>query len=192
MAELALAARDALLVIDLQAGFDDPVWSSRNNPGCEANVAALVAEWRRASRPVIFVRHDSSVAGSPLAPGSPGNAFKPELTGAPDLLIVKSVHSAFYGRPDLDGWLQEQSIGGLVVTGITTDHCCETTARMAGDLGYRVLFAIDATHTFDRRLPSGELVSADEVTKVAAASLHDEFSQVVTTADLLQASAELG
>jgi len=191
VAEVALAARDALLVIDLQVGFDFPIWGPRNNPGCEANVAALVQEWRRASRPVVFVRHDSRVLGSPLAPGSPGNAFKPQLEGEPDLLVVKSVHSAFYGRPDLDGWLQERSIQGLVVAGITTDHCCETTARMAGDLGYRVLFALDATHTFDRRLPGGDTVSADEVTRVSAASLHDEFSQVVTTADLLRASADV-
>jgi nicotinamidase-related amidase len=186
--ELALSARDALLVVDLQRGFDDPVWGRRNNPDCEANVATLLAEWRQAGRPIVFVRHDSKVAGSPLAPGSPGNAFKPELTGNADLLVTKSVHSAFYGRPDLDAWLQEHEIQGLVVTGIATDHCCETTVRMAGDLGYRVLFAIDATCTFDRRLPGGEVVEADEVARVTAASLHNEFCQVVTTDDLLQAS----
>ena len=191
MAELALSARDALLVVDLQDGFEDPVWGRRNNPGCEANVAALVEEWRRARRPVVFVRHDSLVAGSPLAPGAPGNAFKAQLTGEPDLLVVKSVHSAFYGRPDLDAWLQGLGIQGVVVSGITTDHCCETTARMAGDLGYRVLFALDATHTFDRRLPGGDVVEAEEVTRVAAASLHGEFCQVVTTADPLRASTDL-
>jgi nicotinamidase-related amidase len=191
VAELALSARDALLVIDLQLGFDEPVWGRRNNPGCEANVGALLEEWRRARRPVVFVRHDSKVAGSPLAPGAPGHAFKPQLTGEPDLLVVKSVHSAFYGRPDLDSWLQEREIQGLVVTGITTDHCCETTARMAGDLGYRVLFAVDATHTFDRRLPGGDSVSAEDLTRAAAASLHDTFCQVVSTEDLLQASAHV-
>ena len=189
--EVALGERDALVVIDLQAGFDDPIWGNRNNPSCEANVAALVGEWRRTGRPVVFVRHDSRVAGSPLAPGATGNAFKPELAGEPDLLVEKSVHSAFYGRPDLDDWLQLRGVSGLVIAGITTDHCCETTARMAGDLGYRVLFALDATCTFDRRLPSGEPVPADDVARVTAAVLHDEFCQVVTTARLLEASAQV-
>lgn len=192
MTEVALGKRDALLVIDLQVGFEDPVWGARNNPACEDNVAALVSEWRRAQRPLVFVRHDSRVIGSPLAPAAPGNRFKPQLDGEPDLLVEKSVHSAFYGRPDLDAWLQQNGVEGVVIAGITTDHCCETTARMAGDLGYRVLFAVDATHTFDRRLPSGEVVGADEVTRVSAASLHDEFCQVVFTAGLMEASAQLG
>ena len=59
------------------AGFDDAgYWGRRNNPACEANVAPLIAAWRAAGRPVVFVRHDSDEPGSPLAPATPGNAFK--------------------------------------------------------------------------------------------------------------------
>ena len=69
--------------------------------------------------------------------------------------------------------------------GITTDHCVETTARMGGDLGYDVLVVLDATHTFDRTGPDGTVVTADELARATATSLHDEFATVVSTADLV-------
>jgi nicotinamidase-related amidase len=74
-----------------------------------------------------------------------------------------------------------------VITGITTNHCCETTARVGGNLGYDVLFAIDATHTFDRTGPDGLTYQADQLAAVTAANLHDEFATVITTSALLTA-----
>jgi nicotinamidase-related amidase len=184
----AMAAHDesALVVVDVQRAFDDSGhWGRRNNPACEANVEALIGAWRAAGRPLVYVRHDSDEPGSPLASGAPGNAFKDVVTGEPDLLVVKRVNSAFYGDPDLHAWLGERGIGSIALCGITTDHCVETTARMGGNLGYEVLFALDATHTFDRTGPDGTGVSADELARATAASLHGEFATVVSTADLL-------
>lgn len=181
-----MRALDALIVVDLQGGFEDPSWGRRDNPACEANVARLAREWRRQGWPVVVARHDSREPGSPLAPGRPGNALKPALDGAaPDLLVVKSVHSCFHGRPALDGWLRGRGVEAVTVCGITTDHCCSTTARVAADLGYRVRFVLDATHTFDRRDPAGALVPAEEVARVTAASLDGEFASVVRTDDCL-------
>jgi len=181
-------AATALVVVDVQRAFEDEeYWGRRNNPDCEANVAALLAEWRAQGRPVVFVRHDSDEDVSPLRPGEPGNAFKPELTGEPDLLVTKQVNSAFYGDPDLDAWLRGRDISSFALCGITTNHCVETTARMGGNLGYDVLFVLDACHTFDREGPDGKVVTADEITRATAASLHDEFATVVKTADLLSA-----
>lgn len=176
----------ALLVVDVQRGFDDPHWGRRNNARCEANVAALIATWRERGRPLVFVRHDSRTPGSPLAPGTPGNAFKVAVSGDPDLLVVKHTNSAFYGEPDLHQWLHERAIGALAICGITTNHCCETTARMAGNLGYRVFFVSDATHTFDRTAPDGSLIPAEDVQRMTEANLHGEFATVVATAELLR------
>lgn len=175
----------ALLVVDLQLGFEDPSYGERNNPSCEQNVARLIAAWRERHQPVVFVRHESRNADSPLAPGTPGHQFKPQLTGEPDLLVTKHVHSAFYGQPDLDHWLQDHGVEAVAICGITTDHCCETTARMASDLGYATAFVLDATHTFDRMTPAGELVTADEVARATAASLHREFAAVLATDEIL-------
>lgn len=181
--------RTALVVIDLQLAFDDhPYWSPtgrRNNPACESNVAALIAEWRDHGRPVVFVRHDSVEEGSPLRPEAPGNAFKPEVTGEPDVLVAKSTNSAFYGEPDLHAWLTGRGLGAIAVCGISTNHCVETTARMGGNLGHDVLFVLDACHTFDRLGPDGVLITAEELTRATAASLHGEFATVVNTGDLL-------
>jgi nicotinamidase-related amidase len=176
----------ALLVIDFQQAFDDVAyWGQRNNPRCEENVVALVAAWRSRRLPVVVVRHDSVEEGSPLRPSEPGNALKPELEGDPDLLVTKSVHSSFHGVPNLDGWLRERGIDHVVVCGVATDHCCETTARVACDLGYRVTIPIDATHTFDRQGPDGEVIGADEIAQRTAASLNGEFATITETAALL-------
>jgi nicotinamidase-related amidase len=181
--------RTALVVVDVQRAFDDAdYWGPRNNPGCEANVAALLAAWREVRRPVVFVRHDSDEAVSPLRPDEPGNAFKPEITGEPDLLVTKQVNSAFHGEPDLAAWLRERELGGIAVCGITTNHCCETTARVGGNVGFDVLFVLDATHTFDREGPDGTVMTADELARATATSLHGEFATVVSTADLTRPS----
>ena len=175
----------ALLVIDVQMGFDDPVWGRRNNPECEENIAALIGAWRTAGRPLVFVRHDSVLRESPLRPGQPGNALRPALSGEPDLLVAKDVNSAFMGKPDLHSWLQERGVTGVAVVGVQTNYCCETTARMAGNLGYDTLFVLDATHTFDLPAFGGGVISADELARVTATNLDGEFADVVMTADLL-------
>ena len=181
--------RPALIVVDVQAGFDDAeFWGPRDNPSCEGNIAALVRLWRSESWPVVFVRHDSDNPLSPLSPSSPGHAFKDVIEGSPDLLISKRVNSSFYGTPDLHAWLGVEGIGQVVICGITTNHCCETTARMAGNLGYDTYFVIDATHTFDRVGPDGTTVPAATLSAVTATNLHDEFATVVTTEDLLSVS----
>ena len=184
-------SRTALVVVDVQQAFDElEYWSPtghRDNPACEANVGALIEAWRSQGRPLVYVRHDSDEAGSPLRPGTPGNAFRDVVAGDPDLLVSKQVNSAFYGSPDLDGWLRAQEIGSIAICGATTNHCCETTARMAGNLGYDVLFVLDATHTFDRVGPDGTLMRAEELARATATSLHGEFATVVSTADVLAA-----
>lgn len=181
------AARSALLVIDVQRGFDEPGWGRRDNPACDANVARLLEAWRSRAHPVVVVRHDSVEPDSPLQPGSPGNRLKDIVPDDPDLLVTKHVNSAFYGRPDLHAWLRGQGIRRLAICGITTNHCCETTARMAGNLGYAVDFVLDATHTFDRAGPDGRVVAAEEFARATAASLHGEFARVVATDELLTA-----
>ncbi len=176
----------ALLVIDVQQGFsDEAYWGPRNNPHAEDNMRRLLAVWRARGAPVVLVRHDSTSPGSPLRPGLPGNQLQPWVQGDHALLVAKSVNSAFYGTPDLHQWLQAERIGDLVLCGATTNHCCETSARMAGNLGYRVRFVLDATFTHDRAGPDERVISADELTKATAASLHGEFAEVCFTADVL-------
>jgi nicotinamidase-related amidase len=72
----------------------------------------------------------------------------------------------------------------VVITGIQTNYCCETTARMAGNLGFETIFAIDATATFPKETEYGVL-SADELYRATAINLDGEFAQVLTTQQVL-------
>ncbi|MFH8621527.1 cysteine hydrolase family protein [Streptomyces vietnamensis] len=186
----------ALVVIDVQKGFEQEFWGRRNNPEAEANIAALIDAWQETGRPVVFVRHDSPRAGSPLETGTEGNAFKDfveERRGkgsGPELFVTKSVNSAFYGEPDLDAWLKGAGVEQFVVVGIQTNMCNETTARMGGNLGYDVLFPLDAMHTFDLAGPFGWTQTAEELTRATAVSLHGgRFARVVSTEDVLKGAS---
>ncbi|WP_369382874.1 cysteine hydrolase family protein [Streptomyces sp. cg36] len=186
----------ALVVVDVQKGFDESeFWGPRDNPAADGNIAALITAWQDTGRPVVFVRHDSDKPGSPLRGGSEGNGFKEYVEerrgkgSGPELLVTKSVNSAFYGTPDLHEWLKAAGIHQVVLVGIQTNMCVETTARMGGNLGYDVLVALDATHTFDLTGPNGWRLTADELAKASAVSLHGGgFAQVVTTAELIGAA----
>jgi nicotinamidase-related amidase len=183
----ARRADTALVVIDVQGAFDDPRWGRRNNRDADRNIANLVDAFGNAGLPVVFVQHTSGKPGSLFHPNNSGHALKDYLrTSVPDLLVTKTVHSSFYGTPDLHRWLAGSGIGRLVISGISTNHCCETTARVAGDLGYDVLFALDATHTFDRIGPEGHVVTADELARTTATNLHAEFATVLTTQQVLE------
>jgi nicotinamidase-related amidase len=173
--------RAALIVVDVQQGFDDPVWGPRNNPACEENVATLIDAWRAAGQPIVFVRHDSTEPGSPFTPGTPGNELRDVLSGEPDLLVAKSVNSAFHGEPDLAEWLRGEGIERVVVCGVQTNMCCETTARVAANLDFDMTFVLDATHTFDLPAHDGGTISADELARVTATNLDPEFGRVVDT-----------
>jgi nicotinamidase-related amidase len=177
-------SKTALLLIDVQKGFDEPPWGRRNNPQAEANMARLLAAWRRAKRPVIHVRHCSTEPDSPLRPERPGNACKAEAQPLPgEKQFSKTVNSAFIGT-DLEPHLHEQGISSLVIVGLTTDHCVSTTTRMAANLGFDVTLVEDATATFEREY-NGRFFTADEIHQINLASLHGEFCTVRSTAAIL-------
>ncbi|MGY3680712.1 nicotinamidase-related amidase [Streptomyces sp. TE33382] len=105
-----------------------------------------------------------------------------------ELFVTKSVNSAFYGTPDLDTWLREAGVRQIVVAGIQTNMCAETTARMAGNLGYGVFFPLDATYTFDGVGPWGWTLGAEELARATAVSLHGGgFARVVGSRELVAA-----
>ena len=176
----------ALIIVDVQKGVDDARWGRRNNSEAEANIARLLDAWRRSNRPIFHVQHSSRLRDSPLSPSAAGHAIKEIVaprTGEP--VISKSVNSAFIGT-DLEERLRGSGIRTIVVTGLTTDHCVATTARMAGNLGFDTYVVSDATATFDRQGADGKQYSAEEVHAINLASLNEEFAHIITTNALLE------
>jgi nicotinamidase-related amidase len=175
----------ALLVIDVQQGFDDPKWGNRNNPDAEKNIARLLEFWRSKNWPVIHVQHNSTDPDSPLRPERSGNKFKESTRPLENEKIIgKNVHSAFIGT-DLESYLREHGIKTLIITGLTTNHCVSTTTRMSGNLGFTTYLVSDATATFDREGPHGEIFRAEDIHKISLANLHGEFATVVCTKDIV-------
>ena len=175
----------ALLSIDVQKGFDDPIWGVRNNPDAETKIASLISQWRNKGLPVIHIQHCSIEPNSPLRPGLLGNEFKDEARPLPgEKVFAKTVNSAFIGTR-LEKHLRENYIESLVVVGLTTDHCVSTSTRMAGNLGFNVTLVSDATATFDREGEDGTHYLADQIHKIHLASLNGEFCTVLTTNEVL-------
>jgi nicotinamidase-related amidase len=170
-----------LLVIDVQCAFDEPGWAERNNPDAEKRVSELLAAWRDAAAPLVHVRHESESPAGRFHRGTPGFEFKPEaepLQGEP--VVDKRTNSAFVNT-GLEEGLRADGAEQVVVAGLTTDHCCSTTARSASDLGFETWFVADATATHAR---AG--FDAETMHRTALASLDGEFAQIVTTADAIE------
>lgn len=188
---IRLPANSALLVVDLQQGFDDPIWGPRNNHDAETNVARLIAAWRTAQWPVFHVFHDSLSPESPLRRGASGNAPKPEAEPEEgETIIRKTVNSAFIGT-SLEADLRNARVDTLVVVGLTTNHCISTSVRMAGNLNFATYVVSDATATFNRTGLDGRDRPAEEVHAAALSDLQGEFATVIDTPSLLEALARV-
>lgn len=197
MAESPDVSNAALVLVDVQHGFRDPGWGrSHNLETGIANIVKLGQAWNERRLPVVKVRHDSTHPQSTLRTGSRGNDLLPEVQALHEaLLVAKTVNSSFLGTPDLSQWLRASGISTIVVAGIQTNLCVETTARMGGNLGFDVVVPLDATATFDLEGPSLAgcpplRLGAEELMKATAVNLHgDGFARVTDTASVLESLA---
>lgn len=181
-----LPQSSALIVIDVQEAFLDPRWGERNNPEAESNIARLLAAWRASGRPVRHVVHDSTEPNSLLRPDCPGNAVQTvALPNGDERVYRKQVNSAFIGT-NLERDLRQDGIDTLVIVGLTTNHCVSTSARMAGNLGFKTYVVSDATAAFARTALDGTQRPAEAVHGAALSDLHEEFATVIDTAEILK------
>lgn len=187
---MILPSNATLLVIDVQRAIDDPSWAAdgpRNNPGAEANIAALLAAWRQRGLPLFHVKHDSTFPISTYRPGQPGNDFKPEAAPLPgETIVVKHTNSAFIGT-ELDRLLRQTRLSTLVMCGVITNNSVEATVRMAGNLGFETYLVEDACFTFARKDYRGRLRTAEEVHDMSLANMDNQYCTVTNTGEILAA-----
>ncbi len=175
----------ALIPIDIQTGFRDAYWGTRNNPDAEKSMEEFFTFWRARDWPIFHVQHLSTLPHSPLRPGQAGAEFMDFARPRPgELVFQKSVNSAFIGT-QLEDSLRQKGIRKIVAMGFTTDHCVSTTTRMAANLGFEVHLSQDALATFNRVDHLGRKFDAETIHQTALASLHGEFATVHTQVDLL-------
>jgi nicotinamidase-related amidase len=176
-----------LLLLDMQKGMSRPAAGRRNNPQAEANMATLLSAWRKVGAPVVHVRHISRTVGSPFLPGQVGAEFQEELQPLEtEHVVEKNVPDAFI-HSGLERWLHVRDLRALVIVGVSTNCCVESTARTAGNLGFQTRVVSDATFAFDRTDYAGTLRSAAEVHALSLANLQGEFAEIVSTQEALKA-----
>jgi nicotinamidase-related amidase len=176
----------ALILIDIQKGFLDPVWGTRNNPAFEENVSRLLERWREKGFAIYHVQHLSTEEKSPLRPDRPGASFMNFASPqGSEPVIQKKVNSAFIGT-SMERMLREAGHRTLLFAGLTTDHCVSTTVRMASNMGFKSMIAADGAATFNRVGADGKGYGADLVHSISLASLRGEFAEICSTQELLR------
>jgi len=179
-------SQSALLVIDAQDSFKvSSNWERRNNLDFEKNVIALIEAFRRAGLPVVFFLHTDSDEGFTTDSSyfKLMDGFKPQA-GEP--LWVKNTRNCFTSTP-LVPYLLEKGVRKVVVTGIQMEQCCETTTRVAADLGYAVDFVTEATMTFP--IPNwdnpGQELGVKEIQERTEYALRRRFARIASVAELV-------
>jgi nicotinamidase-related amidase len=181
--------KSCLIVIDAQESFRHrPYFTQRDLGAYAAAQNALIEGCAAAGIPIVRIFHvdGPAEAGNPFALESGHVRALSELVPfEPAATYIKHRHSALVGT-GLDVWLTQQGIGRLIVSGIRTEQCCETTTRHASDLGWAVDFVTEATLTFDMAQPDGRPLSAAEIRARTATVLECRFAKVCTVAQALE------
>ena len=176
----------ALVVVDVQESFRHrPYFSERDVAAFTKALQALIDGARSRGIPVVQIFHVEETGAFSLESG-----HVVTLRGIgiePDAVFRKHRHSALVGT-GLDVWLVQHGVRRVIVSGIRTEQCCETTTRHLSDSGYEVDFVTDATLTFPTVDRHGRTWSADDIKARTELALHDRFARVATVEEALSAA----
>ena len=177
-----------LIVIDAQESFRQRAgWNEALAASYLPHQNALITGAVAQGLPVVRIFHSQGPeeAGNPFSQVS--GHVRP-LTGLQDFAaaatFTKNRHSALLGT-GLQVWLTENHIRKILISGIRTEQCCETTARHASDLGWDIDYVLDATLTFDMTQPDGATLSAADIKTRTATVLAGRFARVCTVEQAL-------
>lgn len=177
------ADQTALIVIDAQESFRHrDYWSDDDTAAYFDRQQALIDGARAGGIPVLQVFHVEPEGAFSLASGHV-RTLAP-LACTPDAVFHKTRHSALVGS-GLGIWLTERGIRRVLVSGIRTEQCCETTARHASDSGYAVDFVSEATLTFAMTARDGRRWSAAEIRARTELVLDGRFARIVDVGEAL-------
>ena len=176
----------ALIVIDVHESFRHrPYWSEAELPAYLEKQQALIDGCVARGVPVVQIFHVEQDGAFALASGNVRSLEG--LAIAPDVVFHKSFHSALAGTA-LAQWLAARGIGHLIISGIRTEQCCETTTRHASDSGFKVDYVTEATLTFAMTHGrSGRTYTPQEIRERTELVLEGRFARIATVAQALAA-----
>jgi len=175
----------ALVVIDVQQSFlHRPYWRGEEAEPFRARLLELIAGCRSRGVPVLHVLHEEPGSGGPFDPASGHVRELDWLPAGPNATFRKRVHSALVDG-GLHEWLRAHGLRRLVICGIRTEQCCETTTRHASDLGFEVTYVTEATLTFPMTHSSGRVYSAAEIRERTELVLEGRFARIATVPEAL-------
>lgn len=173
----------ALIVIDAQESFRHrPYFREEELPSYITAQQALIDGAKAAGIPIVQIFHDDG--DWPFSEASGFVKTLAPLRLEPDVTFRKRRHSALVGS-GLDVWLVEHGIKRVIVSGIRTEQCCETTTRHASDLGYEVDYVTEATLTFPMTGADGREYSSAEIKARTELVLAGRFARIATVAEAL-------
>jgi nicotinamidase-related amidase len=173
-----------LVVVDAQESFRHrPYWSNEEVEGFTARLQRLIDGAKAQGIPVVQVFHVEGEGVFSLPSGHVKTLA--ELSITPDAVFYKHSHSALVGS-GLDVWLVQHGIRKVIVSGIRTEQCCETTTRHASDMGYDVDYVTEATLTFAMTDRRGRMWSPQEIRERTELVLADRFARIVTVEEALE------
>lgn len=176
-------SRSALINIDTQQSFfHRDYWQEDDVPAFQQAILRLISGCQDLGVPVVDIFHVDDEGTFSLASGSV--KAMPFLSHKADVTFEKHVHNAFTDT-GLDYWLRTQGINHLIICGLRTEQCCETTTRVASDLGYRVSFVSEAMLTFPMRW-KGVTLDAATLRHRTETVLAGRFADVQTVAECLE------
>ena len=150
----------ALLVIDMQVGLVAGAYRAGEVLG---TIATLLAKARSSGTTVVYLQHESDEF-EPLKRGTATWQIHPEIVPAEgELVIPKRASDSFYQTP-LRRELEAKGVRHIVVTGMMTEACVDTTSRAAISLGYDVTLVGDAHTTWNGRLPAAQIIEHHNAT----------------------------
>lgn len=175
----------ALIVIDAQESFRHrPYWSDADAPAFLAKLQILIDGTKTRGSHVVQIFHVEDEGAFSFSSG-----HVKTITGlsiAPDAVFHKRSHSALVGS-GLDVWLVQHGIRRLIISGIRTEQCCETTTRHASDIGYAVDYVTEATLTFAMTDRHGRTFSPADIKTRTELVLDGRFAHIVTVEEALGA-----
>ena len=176
--------KTALIVVDAQQTFKNTAyWSESDLPDYLAQQQRLIDGCAARGVPVVQIFHASEQG--PFAVAADRRAID-GLNIHPTVTLTKQVHSALAGT-GLMAWLIARGITHLIVSGIRTEQCCETTTRQASDAGFKVDFVTEATLTFPMRHAGGRVYTAAEIRERTELVLDGRFARIFTVDGALAA-----